>query len=466
MRKKVLLISSWTNSPYVLGYYLSPPMGLYRMRHWLKGKHDVTILDPNLDEPLGFLKKHERFDIYGFCPTKDNLHNDIALIRFVQKMFPESTIILGGVEATYNYHLFFNMKLADYIILGEGEKALEYFLDGKHEMHLPPSTLARNYSYSTVLTPEELSKAANIDFSELRIPEYWKRNESVSENSLSRNCVNLYITNYCPQGCKFCSTTRFVREACPSGAKVNTIEPRALIEIIKKGMRQLPETKTIYFHDDNACHDKERTMEWCRLAIKENLGVTFVATSRINHYDDERLAIMKEAGFRKLSCGIEAYSDSLLKKIRKGQTTKTIDEFLKRTRMMDMPIHANMILCQPEAEVDDIKRSAEFCLRILGDKRNTITLEYYIKAYAGSWYYDNWDLIEYTHNTIPSIEGTKGGQVRIPVRFLPKNEKVREIMYKIDEAHRTDEFFIEARKGNFLTSNLTREICELALNEL
>jgi len=74
MRKRVLLVSSWTNSIKVLGYYLSPPMGLYRIQHWLEKKHDVDILDPNVEDPINFLENCGFYDVIGFSPTKDNLH--------------------------------------------------------------------------------------------------------------------------------------------------------------------------------------------------------------------------------------------------------------------------------------------------------------------------------------------------------------------------------------------------------
>ncbi|HDZ20242.1 hypothetical protein LCGC14_0018420 [marine sediment metagenome] len=464
MRKRVLLASSWTNSPNVLGYYLSPPMGLYRIQHWLADKHDVDILDPNLEDPVGFLKDYGRCDVIGFSPTKDNLHNDIALMRYARKLYPDTKIVLGGVEATCNYQRLLDMNIADCVIMGEGEKAMEYYLEGRDGLRLSPSSIAKSYSFSTVLTAEEIARATSVDFSRMPIKEYWQRNTEVTAgDELSTNCVNLYITNYCPQGCKFCSTTRFIRQACPEAAKVVTLPPRDLVKILKKVMTEVPETKTIYFHDDNACQNREATKEWCGLAIEEGIDVTYVASSRIDHYDEELLAIMKRAGFRKLSCGIEAYSDSLLKKLRKGQNTRTIDHFIDIAGAADMPLHLNVILCQPEAEIDDVKRTAEFALKLLADKRNTVNAEPFVKAYAGSWYFDNWDLIEYTYNTIPSIDGTRAGEIRIPVRFFPRDPAVRRLLEQIDEAYRTREFFVNMRKKSFLQQQLTEELCKLVL---
>ena len=118
MRKRVLLVSSWTNSIKVLGYYLSPPMGLYRIQHWLEKKHDVDILDPNVEDPINFLENCGFYDVIGFSPTKDNLHNDIALIHYARKLYPQTQIVLGGTEASNNYQMFLNMDIVDFVIMG------------------------------------------------------------------------------------------------------------------------------------------------------------------------------------------------------------------------------------------------------------------------------------------------------------------------------------------------------------
>lgn len=463
--KKVLLISSWTNEKKVLGYYLSPPIGVYRLQRWLQDRHDVDVLDPNLDDPIEFLKSGKRYDVIGFSPTKDNLHNDIFLMRYCRLAFPSAVQVLGGVEATCNHQQMLTLTGADYIVLNEGEKALAALLDNLTSLSLPPSIVTNQFSYSTVLNADEIALANDLDYNRMRVREYWSRNSAVTGGDLlSTNCINMYITNYCPQGCKFCSTTRFIRQACPAGTKVVAIPPLALVDLITKVLAQLPDTKTIYFHDDNACHYRQMTIDWCRASIRQGIDVSYIASSRINHFDAEILDVMKRAGFRKLSVGIEAYSDPLLRKMGKGQTVKMIDDFIELTRKMDMPLNINLMLCVPEADSDDVKRTAEFALRMLENRNNTVTVHPYVKAYAGSWYHDNWDLIEYRYSTVPSGHGVKGGDaIRIPHRFLPRDAKVREILMQLDHAMENSPDFIKMKTDSFLMSQFSEKLCQLLL---
>lgn len=462
-RKKLLLVSSWTNSKDVLGYYLSPPMGLYRIQNWLRDKHDVDVLDPNIEDPIAHMDREESYDYVGFSPTKDNLHNDIAMMRYARKRYPASPILIGGVEATFGYGRFLDNKLADMVVIGEGEKVMERLLDDETDT-IPRymSTITRHYDPETVLHSEELGRATDIDFSKFPVREYWKRNEDVAPDADSRNTVNLYITNFCPQGCKFCSTTQFVREGAGSG--VTMVPPQHLVKIIHKVKEQIPETRTIYFHDDNAIHHKGPTLEWTKQIAEDKLDVTFVATSRINHFDEEVVDSLIPAGFRKVSVGVEAYTDSLLKTLRKAQRRKNIDRFLEITKAVDLPVHMNLMLCQPESEVDDVVQTAEFALRVIEEnKLNTVTAEPHIKAYSGSWYMNNWDLIEYSYRTVPSINGTRSEEIRIPWRFIPRDPIVRRLLGELDEAYASGDFFVKKRSGSYLTSQLTESLCKLIL---
>ncbi|MGQ9661572.1 MAG: B12-binding domain-containing radical SAM protein [Kiritimatiellia bacterium] len=465
MKKRILLVSTWVRQNEPRGNFFAPPMGLYRIQHWLEPRYQVDVLDTRLEDPVAFFERSAPYDVIGFSPTRDHLHDDVALARFARKRFPQAILIAGGVEATSNYQKLFDLGMVDFVIMGEGEKALEFLLEGRVDVALAPSVIARRFRYETVLQPEELARATEIDFRRPRFEEYWRRNEAVSGGDLRiRNCVCLYVTSYCPQGCKFCSTTHFVRQACPPAAKVITIPARRLIPILHKVLNQLPETKTIFFHDDNACHDRDNTREWCRLWTQEGEPVSFVATSRLDHFDAETLEIMKAAGFRKVAVGVETYSNALLAKLGKGLTTDAIDAFLSRTRAIGMPVQINLMLCQPEASIEDVRATAEFCLRVLdGHPENTVAVAPFIRAYAGSWYYENWDLIEYRYATIPSIDGTKSETIRVPYRFLPRDPRVRTLMYQLDEALEHEEPFVSLRKRSHLSTQLSASLCKLVL---
>jgi len=465
MGKRVLLVSTWVRERQAMGNYLSPPMGVYRLQHWLEERHEIDVLDTGLEDPVAFLRNSRPYDVIGFSTTRDHLHDDIALARFARQRFPEAVLLAGGVEATCNYQKLLDLGMVDYIIMGEGEKALEYFLDGAVDVPLSPSALTKRYRYETVLNADELARATDIDFRRLHMDEYWKRNEAVSGGDARiRNCVNLYITSYCPQGCRFCSTTHFIRQACPAAARVITVPARALVRIIHKVMDQIPDTKTVFFHDDIACHDRENTRNWCRMWQRDGVPVTFVATSRIVHFDGETLDIMQAAGFRKVAVGVEAYSDSLLEKLRKGQTTAEIDDFVARCRAINMPMQINLMFCQPEATIDDIRATAEFGLRILDlGGENTVSVSPFTRAYAGSWYFQNWDLIEYRYVTIPSIHGTRSETIRMPHRFLPRDPKVRSLMHAIDDALEEERYFVNLRGKSHLAVQMSRRLCELAL---
>lgn len=460
----VLLISSWANTPQVRGWYLSPPMGLYRIQNWLCDRHTVDILDPAIINPIDYLRSN-RYQVYGFSPTQDNIANDVALMRFVRQQYPEASIIIGGNEATFNYQWYLDRQLVDAVIIGEGEKALAGFLAKAAGRNLPPSTILAPLSAETVLSSSDLARASMLDFSRFPIRDYWQNNALLPDIvNDDLYCVTLYLTNYCPAGCRFCSSTRFIRTACPPHSRVQAIPADAIVALIHSVKSQLPETRTIYFHDDNACYYREATISWCRRLAADNPGVSFVASSRIDHFDADLLHTMKKAGFRKISCGIEAYSDKLLRRIRKNITRAQIDAFVSLAAEAGLALHLNTMLCQPEAELRDVTATAEFCLRMLEHPHHTVTAELYTKAYPGSWYFDNWPLIEYAMVTGPELPGIPAANYRIPQRFLPGDPAVQRLLLRVDESLRSDTQVTALCTSHFHKHQLTRTICERVLS--
>lgn len=464
MVKRILLVSSWSNSRRLQGWYLSPPMGLYRIRHWLTDRYQVEILDPDLTDPLAFLDRQEPYDLCGFSPTKDNMANDVALMRFVRRRWPRTELIIGGPEATFNYQRYLELGVVDMAVLGEGEKALAAHVAGAFGPGLAPSTIRSPLSAATVLTADELYRASAIDFTRFPAREYWARNRVVTgDDELTTNCISLYLTSFCPQGCKFCSSTRFIRNACPTGTGVIAIAPDRVVDLVRSVAAAIPETRTIYFHDDNACCYRDQTLAWCRRIAAEGPRFSFVASSRIDHFDPELLAAMKAAGFRKLSCGFEAYSDRLLRAIGKGQTVGEIDRFLTMVREVGLELHVNTMLCQPEATVDDVLRTAEFCLRLMESGRNTVIAEPFVKAYPGSWYHDHWELMEYRTVRSPALPGVSPETFRIPWRFQPRDPGVRRLLDRLDAALADPADLGSLAQRDYTKHQLTRALCRRLL---
>jgi len=46
---------------------------------------------------------------------------------------------------------------------------------------------------------------------------------------------------------------------------------------------------------------------------------------------------------------------------------------------------------------------------------------------------------------------------------LPRDKKVHHLLVQIDEAYKTDGFFIDKRKESYLTAQLSEKLCKLAL---
>jgi len=85
---------------------------------------------------------------------------------------------------------------------------------------------------------------------------YWKRIRSYHQSSIKDQdlmTARLIASNYCPRGCKFCSSTNFLKKAadCVKKPSVHRLPPENVLEVVKRLCFVHPSLKTVFFHDDD-----------------------------------------------------------------------------------------------------------------------------------------------------------------------------------------------------------------------
>ena len=91
---QVLLIGPYSDSShltsadarmYMRKMFLAPPVGLYRIKSYLK-EHDVDVFDPNLDDLSVLDEIVAEYDIVGFSMTHATLEADLSLAHRVREL--------------------------------------------------------------------------------------------------------------------------------------------------------------------------------------------------------------------------------------------------------------------------------------------------------------------------------------------------------------------------------------------
>lgn len=107
------------------------------------------------------------------------------------------------------------------------------------------------------------------------------------------------------------------------GKVYRTRSPEKVVEEIKYLVDNFG-VKSIYFQDLEFTLNRERVIKICELILKNDIKISWACASRAQDVDEELLKIMKDAGCKSISFGVESLSPTILKNIKKEVTPKEI----------------------------------------------------------------------------------------------------------------------------------------------
>lgn len=131
-------------------------------------------------------------DIVGFGCYIWNIESIIRICEIIRAISPQTKIILGGPEVSYQNEEF--LAHCDYLIEGEGELALYHFVKAFSENKLPQG---------------QILNEPICDLTQLKMPYYL-----YSEEDIQNRLIYVEATRGCPFTCEFClsSLSKGVRE--------------------------------------------------------------------------------------------------------------------------------------------------------------------------------------------------------------------------------------------------------------
>ncbi|MDQ6803038.1 MAG: B12-binding domain-containing radical SAM protein [Acidobacteriota bacterium] len=389
MRPSALLVGPY--DPYSGEYtFLAPPLGVWRLKGVLQSRgFEVAVFDPNCVESGTPERAFEQvlaqrvWSVIGFSTTGMTLKWDLSLAHLAHARRPESLLVAGGMEATFNVNAMFNLGPFDIVVLGEGERPLIEILtrvgkaapvediigtawrssDGAIQVQMQPA-----------LTHDELRDSIfRIPYEEMPYAKYWERLEEAynvgalpfkadREARLSEiRSVRLITLNYCPMGCTFCSSTHFLNAAQGSTARIARLDEHECMTMIQRIIAAHPTVRTIIFQDDIFVFRTDaRVLPLMKLIIdaKERgelpPNLQFISTNRIDAMTRERLEAMRLAGFRVLGFGIESFSPGMLEEFNKSQIYGHIDSALRDARALGITPFLDTILTSPRCSLFDV----------------------------------------------------------------------------------------------------------------
>jgi radical SAM superfamily enzyme YgiQ (UPF0313 family) len=460
----VLLIGPY--DPHCGEYtFLAPPLGVWRLAGVLTAAGvRAEVFDPNCcaGPPQRALEREvlrAPWDVIGISTTGMTLRYDLELAHLARRLAPNALIVAGGMEATFNPELMFQLGPFDRVILGEGERPLleltARLRQGAHlagiagiAEPLPDGTLLK--PAQRALSQTELRDAIfSIPYEKMPYRAYWDRLEraygtgslpskAAREASLAEiHSVRLITLNYCPMACSFCSSTNFLHEAQGSVATVARLDAEDCIRMIERIVAAHPQVKTIIFQDDIFVFSKDhRLMPLCEgiVAYKEQGRIPrelqFISTNRIDAMTVERLVAMRRAGFRVLGFGVENFSLAVLREFNKAHIHRHIAPILGAALEAGITPFLDLILTSPRSQVQDLAETLREAHRWL-QAGCEIGMYPYVIPFSGAAMARDEELKAHTSFTRQRVAGTSVEWSQ-PSKILPLDATAREAIVRIE----------------------------------
>lgn len=278
----------------------------------------------------------EKPDIIGFSCYIWNIEKTYELIKLVKKTLPDSVIILGGPEVSYNAAEVLENPLIDYVISGEGEKPFALLCKAIAD-NISADSIAgvcRKGHISAPYTPDEIPPSPYTE-------EYFA--------ALGGRIAYLETSRGCPYSCAFCLSGR-----C-GNARFYPLS-RAFDEMLRLASSG---TKTIKLVDRTFNANKERAKEIIRF-IKANYdekiprGVCFHFEIAGDILDDETIELLNSMPVHsvQLEIGMQSFNEKTLAYINRKTNTEKLCRNIKRlTAAGNIHIHIDLIAGLPYEDI-------------------------------------------------------------------------------------------------------------------
>lgn len=303
------------------------------------------------------------------------LENDLMSLRIAKEVFGDSitTIAKGAHFSFLAKQVLQSHDFIDIAICGEGELTLKEILQGSPLSEIKGICYRDDYEIV-----ENQRRPFNENLDDLPYPA-----RDLIDNSLyirpdnNKKQAVIKVSRGCPYHCFFCLATPLNGRIVRKRSAENIIgEIRECVE--KYGINNF------IFWSDIFNLDKEWTRDLCRKIIESGLKITFSTNTRADSADMETIILMKKAGCRLVSIGVESGSQYMLDKMGKKITLSQIVNTVKAFKKSGIQIYAYYVIGLPWETKETIKDTLNFAKKL-----NTDYVSFYTAtALVGTTFYD------------------------------------------------------------------------------
>ncbi|CAA7614501.1 radical SAM protein [Magnetospirillum sp. SS-4] len=352
---------------------ISFPMGLSVVANALL-HHDITpqiidlipvAPDRRIDYFLRSLPTEPA--IYGFSMMIGNFHLDHAeqYARLIKERSPDSIIVYGGSLPSSVPEMLVENCACDFVIHGEGEVVFPAFVKALRDGRRHPESPGIFYRKDGKVVGTKAKRMRRLDHLS-------RQNYSLFDMDFYTGYFKevglgweIMASRGCKAHCSFCY--KFM------GDGIGLREPGEVLDEIQHIMDNYG-MKKFYFVDENFMQVKKYFFSFLEEKTKRGLEFEFIASSRIDEIDEERVGIAKQHGLLALTTGVESVNQATLNAIDKRIDVADAERAIALLRRHGVRPHVNLIMGFEWETEDDYKAMLDFIER--NGLKGTVKLSY------------------------------------------------------------------------------------------
>jgi len=353
------------NGAWYLGKRL-PPIGLMYVAAALeKAGFEVQMLDnylmkKSMDE-IKQLVTNLNPQIVGITCGSATYARSVETARAIKEALPDCRIVVGGWHASYVPDSLLANPEIDYVIVGEGERAVTQLASCITSGNEPaasaiPGVACRRQGRNIKNLPKFIENLDEIPYPARHLLPLELYDRTIEYLSVKPADV-MSISRGCVFNCGFCETKKLW------GNIYRAFSPQRIIDEIKD-LQSKYSTKGLYFINDNFTLRKKETIELCDLMIKNKLDLEWVCDTRVDIVNQEVLEIMSKAGCKTIFFGVESGSQEILQRIGRNTTLEQIEKAFSLCRKNGIQTACSFMLGVPDETLADMEKSIKFAKKL------------------------------------------------------------------------------------------------------
>lgn len=325
---------------------LRPPLGLGYIATVLENHGVEVVIVDNYLAPHDMSVEIDNFkpDLIGIYTHTPGYYVALDLIDEIRSL-TSVPLVAGGPHASLKPETL--PAKVDHIVQGEGEHIM--------------LNLCYGHKYPRLITHEMSGRINQLD--ELPFPNYnhfWGKPYNWNldlYNIPNQPVLTMHTSRSCPYRCSFCGVASiWTRKYTQFSAK------RILKEIDKYVERY--GARGIYFREDLFTTSTVRLKEMCDGLIERDYDLVWACEARADITDRDLIEKMYQSGCRGLYLGVEAGSETALKRKKKDLELETMKVFFRIANQVGLPTYATFAMGTPGETDKEIVQTEEFIKEI------------------------------------------------------------------------------------------------------